>query len=64
MLNTLLRHLGISPNPKETQGSGNPDEGKVSATIEKATEAMKNLIDSTLAPVSNTVSSSAKGQHN
>jgi hypothetical protein len=51
MLNALLRHLGITPKP-ETKASGNPDEGKVSAAIETAKEAMKKLIDSTLAAVS------------
>ena len=48
MLNTLLRHLGISPNPKETQGSGKPDGVEMSAAIETATEAMKSLAESTL----------------
>ena len=53
MFNTLLRHLRISPNHKETQGSDKPDgvEANVAA-IEKATEAMRELIDSTLAAVS------------
>jgi len=52
MLNTLLRHLGISPNPKETQGPGKPDGVEMSAAIETAKEAMNKLIDSTLAAVS------------
>jgi hypothetical protein len=47
MLNTLLQHLRISPKP-ETKASGNPDEGKVSAAIETAKEAMNGLAKSTL----------------
>jgi len=52
MLNTLLRHLGISQKPEKTKGPGNPNGVEVSAAIETATEAMNNLIDSTLAAVS------------
>jgi len=51
MLN-LLRYLGISPKPEENQDPDNPDGVEVSAAIETATEAMKKLIDSTLAAVS------------
>jgi hypothetical protein len=51
-LNTLLRHLRISRKPEENQDPGNPDGVEVSAAIETATEAMKKLIDSTLAAVS------------
>ena len=51
MLN-LLRYLGIPPKSEQTQGSVNPDKGKVRVAIETATEAMKKLIDSTLAAVS------------
>ena len=52
MLNTLLRHLGISQKPEKTKGPGNPNGVEVSAAIEIATEAMNRLIDSTLAAVS------------
>ena len=52
MLNTLLRYLGIPPNPKETQGSGNPNGVEANVAIETAKEAMNKLIDSTLAAVS------------
>ena len=52
MFNTLLRYLGIPPKPEETQGPSNPDRVEVSAAIETATEAMRELIDSTLAAVS------------
>jgi hypothetical protein len=52
MLNTLLRHLGISQKPEKTKGPGNPNGVEVSAAIEIATEAMNKLIDSTLAAVS------------
>jgi hypothetical protein len=52
MFNTLLRHLGIPPKTEETQGPSNPNEVEVSAAIETAKEAMKKLIDSTLAAVS------------
>jgi len=48
----LLRYLGIPPKPEETQGPGNPNGVEVSAAIETATEAMKKLINSTLAAVS------------
>jgi len=51
MLN-LLRYLGIPPKSEQTQGSVNPDKGKVRVAIEIATEAMNKLIDSTLAAVS------------
>ena len=51
MLN-LLRYLGIPPKSEQTQGSVNPDKGKVRVAIETATEAMNKLIDSTLAAVS------------
>ena len=51
MLN-LLRYLGIPPKSEQTQDSVNPDKGKVRVAIETATEAMKKLIDSTLAAVS------------
>jgi len=51
MLN-LLRYLGISQKPEKAQGPSKPDEGKLSAAIETATEAMNKLIDSTLAAVS------------
>jgi len=53
MFNKLLRHLGISPKPEEAQGFDNPDGVEVRVTIEIAKEAMKKLIDSTLAAVSN-----------
>ena len=53
MFSRLFQSLGIvSPKPEEAKAYGNPDEGKVSAAIETATEAMKKLIDSTLAAVS------------
>jgi hypothetical protein len=52
MFKRWLQHLRIPSKPEQTQGPDNPDEGKLSAAIETATEAMKNLIDSTLAAVS------------
>ena len=53
MFNRLFQSLGIiSLKPEEAEASGNPDKDKVSAAIETATEAMKKLIDSTLAAVS------------
>ena len=53
MFNRLFQSLGIiSLKPEEAEASGNPDEDKVSAAIETATEAMNKLIDSTLAAVS------------
>ena len=52
MLNTLLRHLGIPSKPEQTQGPDNPDEGKLSAAIETATEAMEGLAKSTLKAIS------------
>jgi hypothetical protein len=53
MFNRLFQSLGIiSPKPEEAKAYGNPDEGKVRVAIETATEAMKKLIDSTLAAVS------------
>ena len=53
MFNRLFQSLGIiSLKPEEAEASGNPDKDKVSAAIEIATEAMKKLIDSTLAAVS------------
>ena len=48
----LLQYLGIPPKSEQTQGPGNPDRVEVSAAIETATEAMRELIDSTLAAVS------------
>ena len=48
----LLQYLGIPPKSEQTQGSVNPDKGKVRVAIETATEAMNKLIDSTLAAVS------------
>jgi len=52
MLNTLLRHLGISQKPEKTKGPGNPNGVEVSAAIEIATEAMEGLAKSTLKAIS------------